>query len=1540
MTRANSNSSTVDTSSSGRPRGDMPAPVSVGRFVALMGPLSSHPNFRSARIRWMGWMVKGITAVILGGTAFILWNAIGLDVVIRFGSWLSTQLNRVGFLVATLGFLMSAMFTLSLQVRMSAVPAFAAAAQASVSRSRLKFALVVLVLLAMAALIPYFAAKYCSGNMRLFVNLVAVMPLPALMIYVEAADDVETNGSPPSLKVLRISFVAVFGLSIALLLCFNQWIAELLTSETSAWISRRLAVLPWGSWVQAGGAALTDQAPAFLKSALSGSYGEDLKVASETVLKEVGARLNAGAQSTWAGIGNVFVQVFGPIITGFFRVILALLVVPLFMMTAGFSLWVTALANPSKADSTSSYKGWIGRALSWLPWPLSYLSRLFSRSQRSAIGSNDATAVSDNGADSGTLALPSWVGHFLEAAGGSGRIRGVSAAKLGSMPQPDYGRSAPCKDAELAWLFDQHLPTEDQQAALEMFTTRYLTYFDALSAMEFRDVPPEHPDMFLQAMPGAGSSSTLRSMAVYASAVRGQRVLYIASSKASVDATIAGLASALNAIGLSGLVRIGSLRTVADTHWCQAIDGMEHSDVALGAPDVLVATLSEWEAFCQNPGFEPDALRRAVLGVEVVLVDDFGRMRGDIVEAMHLPFVLGKHRLLLRSECRPFQLVVAAPIMEPVVADSIAVRLFGGNFAAKTSTLRRWTPLPPVIDIEAQPGLMSEALHSVAGFLLSQGMSVLVFRPGAGAEECARLRGQLRHGDQEPQVVSDLDQLPASQRSDFDAVIYRRSYREEHAFTIAARLQSGSTVFLRVHEQGAAELPIDVNPMPVLASLQSRDLTIMHLKRLSTLIESGVLVNRHDWARFGLEQPDCMDSMGCVRSETFVEDPTLPSFLVDPPDAPDAQWVDAGRTRKWGSIGVWNAVALERLGTRHTGALTSLGSAVPDDNRVEYVGDQSRLVLGRVDGASDPRRFLVWMNQQNQELEPAMDLAHMDRLLRLNGDVSLLPTTFRELSGTGGVQRIDRTAAYRGLPEDSYIPTLRVVLDIEPHASVHGPEIGPPVGVEWYAFRATTKPLRATVSIIGIMNERGEMTPRSPAVEFRMDASVSAILIGMPIPDSTDRLDRVRAMLGGTWKTQPASHEREPRAFWPLMTRALNAALRSIAPELPSFARFVAFRAPRGGAGCCVMVIEPIGTTGTARDALATMLRSSALRSRLLVIASDEAMRDRPSLHGAIIEAPSSIVAGDREEVLWYLRILCGDVAESIVPWKPQFEVGVVISPAPDTEAAWFPPRTPLVEEAGFAADGTAVPEPGSDWVWKDYHGVPVKCWKGDLALLENEEPVTYGVALHRDQYRVVADAHNAEFGFESSKFAKLCSIDREQAVSYLRECGMNADMTADYGWMAETSRQDLRGLAKQILERAEAAGAVSIRAKLAALYTFVISHRYEHIAELPDGRQRWGVRMPAEMLHLGAGDCDSASVLLLSLIRAAELPVKAGVVVTHNHAILGVQIPITPVDDYANFPGGPLVLLECTEGNPESRRIGRVHRDLVGTAVQVLNFG
>ena len=102
MTRANSNSSTVDTSSSGRPRGDMPAPVSVGNFVALMGPLSSHPNFRPARIRWMGWMVKGITAVILGGIAFIIWNAIGLDVVIRFGSWLSTQLNRVGFLVATL----------------------------------------------------------------------------------------------------------------------------------------------------------------------------------------------------------------------------------------------------------------------------------------------------------------------------------------------------------------------------------------------------------------------------------------------------------------------------------------------------------------------------------------------------------------------------------------------------------------------------------------------------------------------------------------------------------------------------------------------------------------------------------------------------------------------------------------------------------------------------------------------------------------------------------------------------------------------------------------------------------------------------------------------------------------------------------------------------------------------------------------------------------------------------------------------------------------------------------------------------------------------------------------------------------------------------------------------------------------------------------------------------------------------------------------------------------------------------------------------
>jgi hypothetical protein len=371
-------------------------------------------------------------------------------------------------------------------------------------------------------------------------------------------------------------------------------------------------------------------------------------------------------------------------------------------------------------------------------------------------------------------------------------------------------------------------------------------------------------------------------------------------------------------------------------------------------------------------------------------------------------------------------------------------------------------------------------------------------------------------------------------------------------------------------------------------------------------------------------------------------------------------------------------------------------------------------------------------------------------------------------------------------------------------------------------------------------------------------------------------------------------------------------------------------------------LIEPIGTGGTVKDALSCIFGSEALRRRFCGLAERELTMERPSLHGAFVEYPEATPEREKLEAQRLLRLLCGADGAVSQPWVPSSGVGVVVSPAPASDEAWTPPEVPEAQGAGFPPGGTrAVESTDTAEVWDDYHPVKISYWCGDRPSNLDERPITYGAAIKREEFLDAAKRLNGDFGYRKDELEKLWEADPGAAHEYLRQRGMNEDLTANYAWIVDKSIPVVRDLANRILALAEDAGASSMRAKVAALYTFVIAHRYEKIGCLPDGLERWGVRVPAEMLHLKAGDCDSAALLLLAMIRASGLGVRAGVVVTHNHAMLGIELPVTAVDDHAAFPDeGKLVLPECTEGNPECRRIGRISREFVGTAVQLVNFG
>ena len=83
--------------------------------------------------------------------------------------------------------------------------------------------------------------------------------------------------------------------------------------------------------------------------------------------------------------------------------------------------------------------------------------------------------------------------------------------------------------------------------------------------------------------------------------------------------------------------------------------------------------------------------------------------------------------------------------------------------------------------------------------------------------------------------------------------------------------------------------------------------------------------------------------------------------------------------------------------------------------------------------------------------------------------------------------------------------------------------------------------------------------------------------------------------------------------------------------------------------------------------------------------------------------------------------------------------------------------------------------------------------------------------------------------------------------------------------------------------------------------------------------------RRPLSLLSVNAGDCDSKSVLMLSMLRAADVNVPLVIVLVRKHAFIGVGIPPTEGEKTASFSGVTYVLMEPV--GPAMTPIGSISR-------------
>lgn len=139
----------------------------------------------------------------------------------------------------------------------------------------------------------------------------------------------------------------------------------------------------------------------------------------------------------------------------------------------------------------------------------------------------------------------------------------------------------------------------------------------------------------------------------------------------------------------------------------------------------------------------------------------------------------------------------------------------------------------------------------------------------------------------------------------------------------------------------------------------------------------------------------------------------------------------------------------------------------------------------------------------------------------------------------------------------------------------------------------------------------------------------------------------------------------------------------------------------------------------------------------------------------------------------------------------------------------------------------------------------------------------------------------------------------------------------------------------------ANSLGLTRTRDRLRLFVGFVQATQYVVSREggLADSIERFGVQMPVETLVSHQGDCDSCSLLLLTLLRAAGF-VQAGLMLVESadsgHAMVVVRMEPVAGDYVVSAKDARFIPVECTGEFP----IGYCDAVYIGRSVRAVALG
>jgi hypothetical protein len=1129
-----------------------------------------------------------------------------------------------------------------------------------------------------------------------------------------------------------------------------------------------------------------------------------------------------------------------------------------------------------------------------------------------------------------------WMQRLESAAKGAKLDLAIEWRRATDGHEADMRYSPEIQEGELDWLFNGQRPSTDQRALLEAFQYRWSEHLHAVKEARYGADRESHADLLVEAEPGSEEQDAVGACAVFAAVARGQRVLMLVPDDLSKGAMVESLVDRLRRFKLDCLYRVDVLTRDSVAKWCPAAGETSISEGG-APPDICVATLADYEHVFYAGVYQSELITSVLLSLEVVIVDRLDLHSLGESGRVHLPFIVDKHRLMLRCDNRAMQLVLTTrPIGKPGPVDpstgaahpkssaarrALAERFFGGDGGldsrpdprleddpnrrgAHLRYLRtRTTGTPARLWVQAPSNLCDITRRWLAKWLQEKESGPLVVIGLSSKETPAVLRSQFSHRNRTP-VCHQLSTLVGDSSPLRGArwVLLAGSPTARQLRSLYGALAKHPLIQLVIvspedpDEQRSTEGGPAAAVLPVFPVADSPALFVNHLRSAVPLLRPDMPTRREDFARFGLSWDEERWRLYARALE--------PRMLQD-------NWLielDGGLEELVRSDRVTWPAAFVRHREGIVPHPVDTGSPIPQSLCLLPLGNT--LQIGESDKLIDDRRFATWITTRGLELGKS-DLAYF-RPIMLDSSRHRFRSLSMRQTAHGTIIEAGTVSDDGG---DFVVPVRSPSLTIARTVDVDGPFGVRAVNASLFRLRDTEEPCKLRESIVALATIADDGFPSTQRpiqpIEFDVHVGVTVLTVGTALPES-DAAARLRDRFEGSWTIADPSKRPAPdgaRVYWPALTRVFNYAVSKAAPSLPHFMNAYAFRPSQGEKGATILIIEPAATQGTALHTLRVILDDDSLRKNFI-----EGMKEAITSNRRLAEG--SLVVGDSLEP---------DEADAAALEAIRRLLREVPDPAR---------RSPFAR--GGMTGQIRVHEGGEDWATSERRPTEVPDaahhWVDVNAQKHGRWPpgAKYGLKYSIPE-DVVRDAR-ARFGWDPERSEGNPTELEEGCVQLVDAAGGEKHVVPNYGLMASDNAEVLETVARELLNIAEQSGAIGVRDKIGVFASFVQSFKYEASREgsPEDGRWRFGVQLPVVTLHDRSGDCDSLALLLVALLQTVKLA-RAGIVLVDDpdggHAMACVAIPAAAQDHVIACGAETFVMIECTSHWP----VGTISEEYLG---------